>query len=287
MTDVSNVQQTMITGKCEVCGVDIAPAKTEGIFKRNRGLHMFMSHGVAGKWRQQRLAKKARNEVLHGAKPFSSSSSMYSKGTPEQRRAWAKHCVSVKLARQQANAMVPAPKLEKGQWSHSQYSQEDIDLGQMEVTDPRFGTLTDDQRRIRYNVRKSVVFKRIMAAREAGVPESIQNQFTAQELALLRPMEIPEARALSPEQKQERIALQKRVYARVYYAQNKEHILSRERLRNQRMRQERNGESEVTTDAPVVPVPSVESAMPCKLAECPACGTRFYMVKGQTHEKTE
>jgi hypothetical protein len=68
MTDVSNVQQTLVTGKCETCGDEIAPGKDAAAFARNKGLHMRMRHGVVGGWtklgrKEKRPGPGKRNKV--------------------------------------------------------------------------------------------------------------------------------------------------------------------------------------------------------------------------------
>src|SRR5262245_19538185 len=147
MTDETNVQQSMVTGKCEVCGVDIAPAKTEPMFKRNRGLHMYMSHGIEGQWRKNRLAKAERRKQLLEASKGAPVKSFHPTGTPEQRSEWARMAVQARWAKQKGVTPVSA-------YQQGRYTQEQLDLAR-DMTVAEVGQLTPEQKKIRSNVRKA------------------------------------------------------------------------------------------------------------------------------------
>lgn len=297
MTDEVNVQQPMVTGKCEVCGEEIKPAKNQAMFNLNKGHHMFAVHGIKGKYAEERQRKKERALQISAMRSAGAPAlSMHSKGTPEERQRWALNAV-------------------RKRWENRSTTPVTGDLGR-DMTLAEVRLLTPEQKKERNRLRKNAWWNRRYKAELNGtaphstvtakrhkdlskpyrprgakslVPAEFQNLFTRDELRLLNDMSMLECQQLKrvdPEAYKRRVTLK----SRLFYHVNKDRIRATQRAYESRKKEARHAvihqpRAEVATQPvpqePTVALPITQQAMPCKLSECPACGTRFYVVKGQ------
>lgn len=245
MTDNNNVQQTTDAGK------------------ENLGRAMTLKEAMAltpeQKKERQRILKnnwwrKRYSAEKEGLMPPTSVSrntmtslpaGIHPKGTPEQRHAWAMHALEAKRKKQELLFKMAKKETPK-----------DLFLSP---------------------------YLRGKMAERARIPKEAMALFSDEELKQLQPLTPFEGMTLTDEQRKVRT----RVRSRLYYLLNREKIRLRE---NTKARESRNGliprpvaEVETQPVEQLVPTPTPQ-ASPCKLNECPNCGTRFYMVKGQTTE---